>query len=95
MKPRYRKLKNEIENMLSTLGGDWVLDESIVMYPTIKVASIISAQRTMVLVSGQGPTKTEALDSLLERWKEGQSLPYVPAAGSADELRLKQAVAKG
>lgn len=95
MKPGYRKLRKEIKNMLSILGGDWVLDESIVMYPTMKVASIVSSWNTAVLVSGKGLTKTEALDSLLEHWKEGQSLPYAPAAGSAEELRLKLAVAKG
>lgn len=39
--------------------------------------------------------KTEALDSLLKRWKKMQSLPYAQAAKSAGELRLKLAVGKG
>jgi hypothetical protein len=95
MRPCYRKLRNEIENMLSILGEGWELEESIVLYPTVKVAAVVRPDNTAVLAEGCGATKAEALADLIRRWARGKSVPYAPAAGSAAELRLKLAVAEG
>lgn len=92
---KYKALKKEIGEMLLVLGGNWILEESVVLYPTVKVAAIIAVDYTRVLVSGKGSTKTKALEKLLKNWQEGQSEPYVPAAGSLEELRLKLAVREG
>lgn len=91
---KYKALRKEIDEMLLVLGGNWILEESVVMYPTVKVAAIIAIDYTRVLVSGKGSTKTEALEKLLENWRKGQSEPYAPAAGSMEELRFKLAVRK-
>ena len=92
---KYEALKKEIDGMLSALGGDWILEESVVMYPAVKVAAAVAADHTGVLVSGKGSTKAEALGKLLENWRIGMSEPYAPAAGSLAELRLKLAVREG
>ena len=39
--------------------------------------------------------RAEALEKILENWRTGMCEPYAPAAGSAEELRLKLAVQKG
>lgn len=78
--------------MLSALDGGWqvcVASTGDRMY----WASAANAAR--VLAAGCGRTKAEALERLLENWRDGQSEPYAPAAGSAEELRLKLAVTKG
>ena len=52
----------------------------------------MSADRNVLIAYGIGHTKAEALEKILENWRTGMSEPYAPAAGSAEELRLKLAV---
>lgn len=94
---KYEALRKEIDDMLSVLPDDWVVEE-IYMGPetgNVWYSAVVSADRNILLVSGTGRTKAEALEKILENWRTGMSEPYAPAAGSADELRLKLAVRKG
>lgn len=97
MNVKYEALRKEIDNMLSALSGDWRVEELCLNRTDGNMwhSAVVAVDRNILLVSGKGRTKTEALEKLLENWQEGQSEPYVPAAGSAEELRLKLAVEKG
>lgn len=94
---KYEALRKEIDDMLSVLSGDWQVEELRLNRTNGNMwySAVVAVDRNILLVSGDGRTKTEALEKLLENWREGQSEPYVPAAGSAEELRLKLAVEKG
>lgn len=89
---KYEALKKEIDDMLSAVPGDWRVD--VVLAGDRKYWAAAGDARR-ILVAGCGHTKAEALERLLENWRNGQSEPYAPAAGSAEELRLKMAVLKG
>ena len=91
---KYEALRKEIDDMLSVLPGDWLVKE-ICMGPeagNVWYSAIMSTDRNILLVSGVGRVKAEALKKILENWRTGMSEPYAPAAGSAEELRLKLAV---
>lgn len=92
---KYEALRKEIDDMLSILPGDWQVD--IVLVGGRRYWAVAGDTRKIrrILVSGCGHTKAEALEKLLENWRNGRSEPYAPAAGSAEELRLKMAVMKG
>ena len=94
---KYEALRKEIDDMLSVLPGDWLVEE-ICMGPeagNVWYSAIMFTDRNIPLVSGVGRVKAEALEKILENWRTGMSEPYAPAAGSAEELRLKLAVQKG
>lgn len=94
---KYEALRKEINDMLSVLPGDWLVEE-ICMGPktgNIWYSAVMSTDRNIPLVSGVGRVKAEALEKILENWRTGMSEPYAPAAGSAEELRLKLAVQEG
>ena len=93
----YEALKKEIDDMLSIIPGEWLVEEIRLDDGSgdMWYSAIIAADRIVFLVSGKGCTKAEALEKILENWRTGVSEPYVPAAGSAEELRLKLAVRKG
>lgn len=96
--PKYEALRKEIDDMLSALPGDWLVeeirldreDDSDMWY-----SAVVTADKNDMLVTGRGRTKAEALERILEKWRNGRTEPRVPAAGSAEELRLKLAVRKG
>ena len=94
---KYEALRKEIDDMLSVLPGDWLVEEICLDDGNgdMWYSAIIAADRTVLLVSGKGRTKAEALKKILENWRTGMSEPYAPAAGSAEELRLKLAVQEG
>lgn len=58
-------------------------------------SAVVARDRNILLVSGKGRTKAEALAKILENWRNGHTEPRAPAAGSAEELQLKMAVLKG
>lgn len=95
---KYEALRKEIDDMLSLLPGDWTVeeirldreDDSDMWY-----SAVVAANKNVLLVSGKGHTKAEALEKILENWRNGHAGPWAPAAGSAEELRLKLAVQKG
>ena len=95
--PEYEALRKEIDDMLSILPGEWLVEELRLDDGNgdMWYSAIIAADRTVLLVSGKGRTKAEALEKILENWRTGTCEPYAPAAGSAEELRLKLAVRKG
>ena len=98
--PEYEALRKEIDDMLSILPGEWLVEEihldfDLAINGHRWYSSVMSADRTVLLVSGKGRTKAEALEKILENWRTGMCEPYAPAAGSAEELRLKLAVQKG
>ena len=97
---KYEALRKEIDDMLSIIPGEWLVEEIHLDFDlTINghrwYSSVIAADRTVLLVSGKGRTKAEALEKILENWRTGMCEPYAPAAGSAEELQLKLAVQKG
>lgn len=94
---KYEALRKKIDDMLSALSGDWLVEELRLNRTDGNIwhSAVMAIDRNILLVSGKGHTKAEALEKLLENWREGQSEPYVPAAGSAEELRLKLAVREG
>lgn len=93
----YEALKKEIDDMLSIIPGEWLVEELRLDAGNgdMWYSAIIAADRIVLLVSGTGRTKAEALEKILENWRTGMCEPYAPAAGSAEELRLKLAVQKG
>lgn len=93
----YEALRKEIDDMLSVLPGEWLVEELRLDDGSgdMWYSAIIAADRIVLLVSGKGRTKAEALEKILENWRTGTCEPYAPAAGSAEELRLKLAVQKG
>ena len=98
--PEYEALRKEIDDMLSILPGKWLVEEVHLDFDlTIGghrwYSAVMSADRIVLLVSGTGRTKAEALEKILENWRTGMSEPYAPAACSAEELRLKLAVQEG
>ena len=94
---KYEALRKEIDDMLSILPGEWLVEELRLDdgNGNMWYSAIIAADRIVLLVSGKGRTKAEALEKILENWRTGMCEPYAPAAGSAEELRLKLAVQKG
>lgn len=97
---KYEALRKEIDDMLSVLPGDWVVEEihldfDLAIDGNRWYSAVMSADRNIPLVFGVGRVKAEALEKILENWRTGMSEPYAPAAGSAEELRLKLAVQKG
>lgn len=97
--PEYEALRKEIDDMLSVLPGEWLVEEIHLDFDLVNgdrwYSAVMSADRIVLLASGTGHTKAEALEKILENWRTGVSEPYAPAAGSAEELRLKLAVRKG
>ena len=96
---KYEALRKEIDDMLSVLPGEWLVEEIHLDFDLVNgdrwYSAVMSADRIVLLVSGTGHTKAEALEKILENWRTGMCEPYAPAAGSAEELRLKLAVQKG
>lgn len=96
---KYEALRKEIDDMLSVLPGEWLVEEIHLGFDLANgdrwYSSVMSADRIVLLASGTGREKAEALEKILENWRTGMSEPYAPAAGSAEELRLKLAVQKG
>jgi len=95
-KDRYGTARAELGEMLSLLPGDWDVVEIGLARSRLtgrrRYAAVGSRSRDLLLVSGRGRTKAEALEDLLENWRKGLA-EGVPAAGSAEELRLKLEVA--
>lgn len=85
--------------MLSVLPGEWLVEEIHLDFDLVNgdrwYSAVMSADRIVLIAYGTGHTKAEALEKTLENWRTGVSEPYAPAAGSAEELRLKLAVRKG
>ena len=97
---KYETLRKEIDDMLSVLPGDWLVEEihldfDLAIDGNRRYASVMSADRNVLIAYGTGRTKAEALEKILENWRTGMCEPYAPAAGSAEELRLKLAVQEG
>ena len=97
---KYEALRKEINDMLSVLPGDWLVEEihldfDLAIDGNRWYSAVMSTDRNIPLVSGVGRVKAEALEKILENWRTGMSEPYAPAAGSAEELRLKLAVQEG
>lgn len=93
---KYEALRKEIDDMLSVLPGDWLVEEIRLDRDGPGWCSgIIARDGNVVVAAGRGRTKAEALENILEGWRKGVLEPYAPAAGSAEELRLKMAVRKG
>lgn len=94
---KYEALKKEIDDMLSVLPGDWLVEEIRLDRSDgdMWYSAVVAADKNVLLVSGKGRTKAEALEKILENWRNGHTEPRVPAAGSAEELRLKMAVQEG
>lgn len=99
---KYEALRKEIDGMLSLLPGDWTVEElrldrevGDVWYSAVARTPVGDVAWPVLLVSGKGRTKAEALENILENWRNGHAEPWAPAAGSAEELRLKLAVWKG
>ena len=88
MNAKYEALRKEIDDMLSVLPGKWLVEEIHLDDGNgdMWYLAIIAADRTVLLVSGKGRTKAEALEKILENWRTGMCEPYAPAAGSAEEL---------
>ena len=97
--PEYEALRKEIDDMLSVLPGEWLVEEIHLDFDLVNgdrwYSAVMSADRIVLIAYGTGHTKAEALEKILENWRTGVSEPYAPAAGSAEELRLKLAVRKG
>ena len=97
--PEYEALRKEINDMLSVLPGEWLVEEIHLDFDLVNgdrwYSAVMSADRIVLIAYGTGHTKAEALEKILENWRIGVSEPYAPAAGSAEELRLKLAVRKG
>ena len=95
--PEYEALRKEIDDMLSVLPGEWLVEEIHLNRENgdMWYSAVISADRNTLLAYGTGRVKAEALEMILEHWRTGMCEPYAPAAGSAEELRLKLAVQKG
>ena len=97
--PEYEALRKEIDDMLSVLPGEWLVEEIHLDFDLVNgdrwYSAVMSADRIVLIAYGTGHTKVEALEKILENWRTGVSEPYAPAAGSAEELRLKLAVRKG
>ena len=96
----YEALRKEIDDMLSVLPGEWLVEEihldfDLAINGHRWYSAVMSADRIVLIAYGTGHTKAEALEKILENWRTGVSEPYAPAAGSAEELRLKLAVRKG
>ena len=96
---KYEALRKEIDDMLSVLPGEWLVEEIHLDFDLVNgdrwYSAVMSADRIVLIAYGTGHTKAEALAKILENWRTGVSEPYAPAAGSAEELRLKLAVRKG
>jgi len=94
---KYEALRKEIDDMLSLLPGDWAVEELRLDRENgdMWYSAVRRTDRNILLVSGKGRTKAEALEKILENWRDGRTEPRVPAAGSAEELRLKLAVREG
>ena len=93
----YEALRKEIDDMLSVLPGDWSVEELRLDRSDgdMWYSAVVAADKNVLLVSGKGRTKAEALEKILENWRNGHTEPRAPAAGSAEELRLKLAVREG
>ena len=97
---KYEALRKEIDDMLSVLPGEWLVEEihldfDLAIDGNRRYSAVMSADRNVLLAYGTGRTKAEALEKILENWRTGMCEPYAPAAGSAEELRLKLAVQEG
>ena len=97
---KYEALRKEIDDMLSVLPGDWLVEEihldfDLAIDGRRWYSEVMSADKSILIAYGTGHTKAEALEKILENWRTGMSEPYVPAAGSAEELQLKLAVQEG
>ena len=97
---KYEAIRKEIDDMLSVLPGDWLVEEIHLDFDLAIdghrwYSEVMSADRNTLLAYGTGHTKAEALEKILENWRTGMCEPYAPAAGSAEELRLKLAVQEG
>lgn len=97
--PEYEALRKEIDDMLSVLPGEWLVEEIHLDFDLVNgdrwYSAVMSADRIVLIAYGTGREKAEALEKILENWRTGMSEPYAPAAGSAEELRLKLAIQKG
>ena len=95
--PECEALRKEIDDMLSVLPGDWLVEEIRLDRENgdTRYSAVLSSDRNVLLAYGTGHTKAEALEKILENWRTGMCEPYAPAAGSAEELRLKLAVQEG
>lgn len=83
--------------MLSVLPGNWLVEEIRLDRSdgNMWYSAVVARDRNVLLVAGGGRTKAEALENILEHWRNGHTEPRAPAAGSAEELRLKLAVQEG
>lgn len=94
---KYEAIRKEIDDMLSVLPGDWLVEEIHLDCSDGDMwhSALVARDRNVLLVAGNGRTKAEALENILENWRNGHAEPLAPAASSAEELRLKMAVRKG
>lgn len=86
-------LRREVEEMMKLLGrGPWHLTFNKISASKFRYRLIDYSQfaRTTV-VAGEGASKKEALESLLESWRSGNSELGCPAR-SREELELKIAL---
>lgn len=86
-------LRREVEEMMKLLGrGPWHLAFNKISASKFRYRLIDCSQfaRTIV-VAGEGASKKEALENLLESWRTGNSELECPAR-SREELELKIAL---
>lgn len=84
------RLRKEVENMMKLLDrGPWrlVLDKVSVDKFRYHLIDYSQFARNIV-VDGEGASKKEALENLLETWRSGQSKLLCPAR-SREELKIK------
>jgi hypothetical protein len=89
-----RGLKEEIEDMLSLVGGGWAL-RSVLKRPNAYMYEIAKPTEFFHVsaVSGRGRTRRAALRDLLANWRGGKTdMRLECPAGSTEELRLKLAI---
>ena len=90
-------LRQEIEGMLSLVGGGWKL-QTVLKNPHTYMYEIVRPARKgssfcFSAVTGRGCSKYFALRDLLANWRNGKiDMPLECPAGSREELELKLAI---
>ena len=92
-----RGLKEEIEDMLSLVGGEWTLRSVLERSRSYRYEIVRPARKGssfyVSAVTGRGCSRRFAMRDLLMNWRDGKTdMRLECPAGSREELELKLAI---
>ena len=94
---KYEALRKEIDDMLSVLPGEWLVEEIHLDFDLAIdghrwYSEVMSADRNTLLAYGTGHTKAEALEKILENWRTGTAAVRADCGADGDAVMRPKAI---